>query len=470
MRRGLTFRTVVAGSALVLLVGLCFLILAESVQRLRVEGQRSDFARQVVLAVSAVREDVSDLETGLRGYVLTRRADMLQPYSLARQRFPADAATLSRLCAYNADEASLAASIIEDTQDYIAEYGSTLIQSAERGDNAVRDPTVTDAGLRRINMLNDELDRLTSLDRARAVARGDAADMAAQTAQITMIFVLGISVLLIIGFTLYLVRVVVIPVRRAATMAGRLAGGALDTRLPITGAGEVGDLQQALNAMAGSLEENQEALTASRARIVASADEARRRVERNLHDGAQQRLVSLGLELRLAQMSDPPDVEQMRSSLARAADEVGEVVDELREMAQGIHPAILTEGGLEPALRTLAHRSPVPVELEVLTTDRFLETVEAGAYYIVAEALANTTKHAGASSVRVRVELAYAGLLLLTVQDDGCGGADESRGSGLVGLRDRAEALGGTLLVNSPVDAGTRITARLPVPVMSRGS
>jgi signal transduction histidine kinase len=160
----------------------------------------------------------------------------------------------------------------------------------------------------------------------------------------------------------------------------------------------------------------------------------------------------------------------MRSSLARAADEVGEVVDELREMAQGIHPAILTEGGLEPALRTLAHRSPVPVELEVMTTDRFLETVEAGAYYIVAEALANTTKHAGASSVRVRVELAYAGLLLLTVQDDGCGGADESRGSGLVGLRDRAEALGGTLLVNSPVDAGTRITARLPVPVMSRGS
>jgi signal transduction histidine kinase len=428
MRRGLTFRTVVAGATLVLLVGMCFLILAESVQRLRVTGERSDYARQVVLAVSTMRQDVSDLEAGLRGYVQTHRTDMLTPYSQARERFPSDASNLARLCAPNADEAILASAIIEDTQDYIAEYGSTLIQSAQHGDSAVRDRAVTEDGLRRINNLNSELDRLTSLDRSRAVARSEAADMAAHTAQITMLFVLGISVLLIIGFTFYLARVVVVP-----------------------------------------LEAGQNALTASRARIVASADEARRRVERDLHDGAQQRLVSLGLELRLAQMSDPPDVEAMRLSLGRAADEVGEVVDDLREMAQGIHPAILSEGGLGPALRTLAHRSPVPVELEMLTTRRFPAMVEAGAYYIAAEALANTAKHAKASSVRVQVELDDDGLLL-TVQDDGCGGADDSRGSGLLGLRDRAEALGGTLLVHSPAGAGTRITARLPVPAMSRGS
>jgi signal transduction histidine kinase len=469
MRRGLTFRTVVAGATLVLLVGLCFVILVESVQRLRVTAERSDYARQVVLAVSAMRQDVSDLEAGLRGYVQTHRTDMLAPYSQARERFPSDAANLARLCAPNADEAILASRIIEDTQDYIAEYGSTLIQSAQNGDSAVRDPTVTDDGLRRINGLNSELDQLTSLDRDRAAERAEAADMAAHTAQITMIFVLGISVLLIIGFTLYLARVVVVPVRRAATMAGRLAGGALSTRLAVTGAGEVGDLEQALNAMAGSLEAGQNALTASRARIVASADEARRRVERDLHDGAQQRLVSLGLELRLAQMTDPPDVAAMRLALGRAADEVGEVVDDLREMAQGIHPAILSEGGLGPALRTLAHRSPVPVELEMLTTRRFPAMVEAGAYYIAAEALANTAKHAKASSVRVQVAL-DDDELIMTVQDDGCGDADDSRGSGLLGLRDRAEALGGRLLVQSPAGAGTTITARLPVSVTSRGS
>ncbi|NMO57846.1 HAMP domain-containing protein [Actinoplanes sp. TBRC 11911] len=469
MRRGLTFRTVAAGSALVLLVGICFLILAESVQRLRVTGQRSDYARQVVLAVSAMRSDVSDLEAGLRGYVQTRNTDMLAPYASARARFPQDAAALARLCAPNADEAALASSIIEDTQDYIADYGATLIQSAQHGDASVRNSTVTDDGVQRINVLNNELDRLTSLDRARAVARNEAATRAANTAQITMTFVIGISVLLIVGFTVYLARVVVMPVRRAATMAGRLAGGALDTRLPVSGAGEVGDLQQALNVMAGSLEESRDALTASRARIVASADEARRRVERDLHDGAQQRLVSLSLELRLAQMADPPDVEQMRAALGRAAAEVTEVVDDLREMAQGIHPAILTEGGLGPALRTLAHRSPVPVEIEMVTHERFPAMVEAGAYYIAAEALANTAKHAKASSVRVQVDRGDESLVL-TVQDDGCGGADYARGSGLVGLRDRAEALGGTLRVSSPVGEGTRITARLPVHLLSRGS
>jgi signal transduction histidine kinase len=469
MRRGLTFRTIVAGSTLVLLVGICFLVLVASVHRLRVTAERSDYAREVVLAVSAVREDVSDLEAGLRGYAATGRTDMLVPFDRARARFPADAATLTLLCENNPAEAREAARIIQDTQGYITAYGTPLIQSVRSGDISVRDTSVTDAGLRRINDLNSALDQLTGMDRARALARGDAADMAAHAASITMIFVLGISVLLIIGFTLYLARVVVIPVRRAAAMAGRLAGGALDTRLPVTGAGEVGDLQRAFNAMAGSLEAGRAALTASRARIVAAADEGRRRVERDLHDGAQQRLVSLGLELRLAQTADPPDVHRLRSALGRGAVELSEVVDDLREMAQGIHPAILSEGGLGPALRTLAHRSPVPVELDLLTSERLPETVEAGAYYIVAEALANTAKHAKASAVRVRVEPENDGLLI-TVQDDGCGGADESRGSGLVGLRDRAEALGGTLLVSSPLDAGTRITVRLPVPVVSRGS
>ena len=209
--------------------------------------------------------------------------------------------------------------------------------------------------------------------------------------------------------------------------------------------------------------ENLTELTASRARVVAAADETRRRIERDLHDGAQQRLVCLSLALQAAQAAVPPQLGELEGELERVAKELAGVLEDLQEMARGIHPAILARGGLEPALKTLARRCTVPVELDVRGVARLPERVEVAAYYVVAEALTNAAKHAHASVVHVDVEAADHALGL-RVRDDGNGGADPARGTGLIGLKDRVEALGGTITVHSPVSAGTSLRAEFPLP------
>jgi signal transduction histidine kinase len=204
------------------------------------------------------------------------------------------------------------------------------------------------------------------------------------------------------------------------------------------------------------------ALTASRARIVATADQTRRRIERDLHDGAQQRLVSLALRLRTVEGAIPPELGEVHQELASVEAELDEVLGELRELSRGIHPSILSEGGLGPALRSLARRSPVPVQLQVGMEGRLPERVEVAAYYVVAEALTNVAKHANASVAKVEVDT-DDGLVRLGVRDDGVGGADPARGSGLVGLKDRVEATGGTLHVESRPGQGTCLLAELPI-------
>ncbi|HEV7882547.1 MAG TPA: GAF domain-containing protein [Solirubrobacteraceae bacterium] len=207
-----------------------------------------------------------------------------------------------------------------------------------------------------------------------------------------------------------------------------------------------------------------EELTASRARIVAAADETRRRFERDMHDGAQQRLISLALELRAAAGRVTAGPDELRGELARAANAVTVALDELREISRGIHPAILSEGGLVPALRALSRRSAIPVELETSTSTsgRCVERIEVAGYYVVSELLTNAVKHARASVVRVTVEH-LSGSLRLSIRDDGVGGADPAGGSGLIGLRDRVEALAGTMVVESPVGAGTAVLVSLPL-------
>jgi signal transduction histidine kinase len=208
--------------------------------------------------------------------------------------------------------------------------------------------------------------------------------------------------------------------------------------------------------------ESRAELAASRARIVATADATRRRIERDLHDGAQQQLVSLALELRAAQAAVPPELGELRAELSRVVDGLTSALDGLREIALGIHPAILAEGGLGPALKTLARRSPIPVELDVHAEARLPEPVEVAAYYVVAEALTNAAKYARASVVHVAVE-APERILRVAVRDDGVGGADPARGSGLLGLKDRAEAIGGTISLQSPHGKGTTLIAELPL-------
>jgi PAS domain S-box-containing protein len=202
-------------------------------------------------------------------------------------------------------------------------------------------------------------------------------------------------------------------------------------------------------------------LNASRARIVQAGDEARRRLERNLHDGAQQRLVSLSIALRLADAHLGKSPETARGILRAASEDLAGALAELRELARGLHPAVLTDRGLGPALQVLADRSPVPVEVENRLEDRLPTAVEAAAYYVVSEALANVVKHAEASSAAVRLHR-VDGTAHVEVIDDGVGGAVASAGSGLRGLADRVEALGGRLRVAAGEPTGTRVAAEIP--------
>jgi signal transduction histidine kinase len=203
-------------------------------------------------------------------------------------------------------------------------------------------------------------------------------------------------------------------------------------------------------------------LMASRARIVAAADEARRRIERDLHDGTQQQLVTLMLDVRTVQAAVPPKLTELESGLSRIAERVTGVFDQVREVSQGIHPAILSESGLQVALKALARRSAVPVKLSLRVERRLPDHVEVAAYYAASEALTNAAKHARASAVRVELDADDA-MLRLTVRDDGIGGADPAQGSGLTGLRDRIEAVGGTLDVTSPAGGGTTVLIKIPV-------
>jgi signal transduction histidine kinase len=196
---------------------------------------------------------------------------------------------------------------------------------------------------------------------------------------------------------------------------------------------------------------------------VGASDEARRRIERDLHDGTQQRLVTLLLQLAAIREAAPTG-EALIAELSRVESELASALDELREMSRGIHPPILSQGGLGPALRALARRSAIPVELDLETERRLAEPIEAAAYFVASEALANATKHAQAS----RIDLSIAprdGVLLLSIRDDGVGGADSVGGSGLVGLHDRVEALGGTIRIESPPGAGTLLVVALPLEV-----
>jgi GAF domain-containing protein len=203
-------------------------------------------------------------------------------------------------------------------------------------------------------------------------------------------------------------------------------------------------------------------LNASRVRIVAAGDDMRRRIERDLHDGAQQQLVSLMLELRKAEAAQPCEVFDLQAHLVRTGQGLADVLGGLQEISRGIHPAILSKGGLGPAFKALSRRSAVPVELYVRAETRLPEFVEVAAYYVASEALTNTAKHASASLVTIELD-AQDAMLRLEIRDDGVGGADPSQGSGLVGLADRIEALGGRFELTSPVGKGTAMLIAVPV-------
>ncbi|MGH1565171.1 ATP-binding protein [Mumia sp. DW29H23] len=251
------------------------------------------------------------------------------------------------------------------------------------------------------------------------------------------------------------------PIFLGGRLWGALSVGSLNDG-PISAAVEarVADFTEVVSVVFSNARDRA-ALMASRSRIVAAGDDARRRLERDLHDGIQQRLVSLALDVRRVQSHVPPELDGVRTELQGLGTTLADVVEELREVARGIHPAILETGGLRAALRSLARRSGLPVVLDVDVDGDLPDTVQVAAYYLVSEAITNATKHARATEVQVRVAR-VADDLAIEVCDDGVGGADPARGSGMVGMQDRVYALGGRMDVTSEPGSGTRLEFSLP--------
>ena len=251
------------------------------------------------------------------------------------------------------------------------------------------------------------------------------------------------------------------PIVAEGRLWGAMNVASTDELLPVGLEGRLEKFTELLATAIANAESRSE-LAASRKRIVAASDQARRRIERDLHDGTQQRLVSLALAARIAEADISADPDDLRAELSHIAAGLAAAVAELQEFSRGIHPAILSEGGLGQALRTLARRSEVPVDLDVTMNARCPEPIEVAAYYVASEALTNTMKHAQASLVEISLT-ARNGSLLLSIRDDGIGGADPAHGSGLAGLTDRVEALGGSIHLHSAAEAGTHITVDLPL-------
>jgi signal transduction histidine kinase len=462
VRGGLTRRMLVASGLLALVIATAFAVLLSSVADLRSSERRARQSEEVLVVANRLERLVVDLESGQRGFIITGQERFLQPWRDAQVAFPDQAKNLQQLVADNPEQQARAERLTQQIDSYFLDYSIPLVTVAHRDPAAARSEAATDEGRRRTDAIRTEFDQFVATEQQLAAAREQRSDAVASRAIIAAAAGLAGSILLIVLFAGYLTRAIVRPVRGAAAMAGRLAHGDLSVRIPERGIAEIGVLQRSFNTMAGSLQQSRTELAASRTRLVAASDQARRQIERDLHDGIQQRLVSLVLDLRTAEDAVPPELSGLGGQLAEIADGLTGALTDLRELSRGIHPAILSEGGLSPALKALARRSAVPVQLDIDVRQRLPEPVEVAAYYVAAEALANTAKHARASIAHVNLQ-AHNDRLQLSIRDDGQGGATTDGGSGLVGLTDRVEALGGTILVDSPPGQGTRLDVDLPI-------
>jgi signal transduction histidine kinase len=465
-RRGggrLTRRTAAVSVLLSVVIGGAFFLLAVAIEALRDSKSRANHELEVRAGAMQMERLVIEIESTQRAFIVTGDTRVLAPWYRARADFVRQAASLERLAAAGgAGQGVRAHQITRAVDAYIREYAVPLVAMARHDLGSARTPAVTEEGKHRVDALSASFDQFTARESEIFKVGQDRADAIARQALVVASVSVAGSIALILLCGGYLARSVVRPVRRASVMAGRVAGGDLAVRMPETGPGEVGVLARAFNAMTGSLETSRDDLAASRARVVAAADETRRRIERDLHDGTQQRLISLALDLRAAQARVPPEQQDLVQQWSRTAQGLADAVEELREISRGLHPAVLERGGLGPALRALARRAALPVKLSVRVSGRLQERVEVAAYYVVSEALTNAAKHARASVVQVDIGVADQELRLL-VRDDGAGGADPSRGSGLIGLSDRVEAVGGRVEITSPPGGGTSLLATIPV-------
>jgi len=451
-----------ASALLSLIIGGVFTLLVGAITKMHDTAVLARHSEQVLTSANGLERLVIDLETGQRGYLITHDPAFLQPWTAARESIPKKAADLRRLtAAHHPAQAKLADQIDRDTRSYITDYSEPLVKTARTNPRLGLIRAQSGEGKRHVDQIRAEFQQFVRIEQGLAAERDAGAGAAARRAVVVAVGGIGASILLIVASGGYLTRGVIRPIRRTSRMAGEVARGDLTVRVPETGKAEIGDLERSFNSMADSLERNRTELTTSRTRIVTAGDAARRRIERDLHDGTQQRLVTLSLELRMVAADMPEEHKTLKSRLTLAVGEMTDIVRELREISRGIHPAILTKGGLAPALTALARRSTVPVDVRTDADWKLSEQIEVAVYYIVAEALTNAAKHAKASQVWVELDVDGTDVRL-SIRDDGVGGADTTRGSGLIGLQDRVEALGGEVKVISPANAGTTLLVRIP--------
>jgi signal transduction histidine kinase len=634
---GIAQRMLLASVALALVVGAGFAILLLPVQEARNAERSALHSQDVLIAAHGLEQRVLDLERGQRGFILTRQPRFLMPWQQAREELPQEERALLGLVRGDRAQEARVREITRAARSYIDDYSLPLVNAAARGDPSAKTVAATAEGEARVRVIRADFAELLEAERRTSAATAGASARAARRAYAGLVVGVVVSVALVALYAGYLTRAIVGPIRRAAALAGRVAGGDLTARLPETGVGEIGALQRSFNVMGASLERGRDeltaladeqaglrrvatlvaqgasagdllaavaaeigqlfpvdyvligryedagdittvgswsrdagpadlpaewaggvrklaalvrrtgrpartpsdepgpdpgaangrapqirssvgvpisveghlwgiviaastrgepmpdaaetrlgsftelvstaianaeakaALTASRARIVVTADEIRRRLARDLHDGAQREFVNVSLRLQLARATMAPDLPEVAADLDETVVELNAAIRSLGDFARGIHPTTLTRDGLRPALDALARQCPVPVDLDLRTDGRLPEPIEVAAYYIVSEALTNAAKHAHASRLTVHIEAAGE-RVRLAVRDDGVGGADFGGGSGLVGLKDRVEALGGWIAVQSKPAAGTSVEVELPLAESVRGS
>ena len=459
---GVARRVAIASGLLMLLVGAGFVVLLVSVHDLRASEQQARHSAEVLTSAHEVERLVADLASGQDDFVITGMARFLEPWQAAQSQLPAQTSALEGSVAGSPDQLARAQDISRSVTSYMRDYSLPQVQAAGRDPTSARTEAAAAEGTRRVTAIRSVLDQLISAEQQASAAERAHSDAIAGRAVVAAATGVVGSVLLVLGFTIYLTHAIVRPVLVTAEMADRLAAGDPDVRVPETGVGEIRTLERTFNTMADSLGAASAALAASRARVVRSADETRQRIERDLHDGIQQRLVSLTLDVRAIQAGSLDGQADLMPQLDEVANGMSDTLDELREISRGIHPAILSQGGIGPALAMLGRRSKLPVEVAVDVTTRLPAPIEVAAYYVVSEALTNAAKHGGASFAAVEAHL-EDDRLELCVRDDGFGGADPAKGSGLIGLDDRVQALGGTLIVDSPPGEGTTLSVSLPV-------
>ncbi|MBO1329873.1 CHASE3 domain-containing protein [Streptomyces sp. VRA16 Mangrove soil] len=452
-RLGLTSLTIAASGLLALLIGVAFAILLWAISDANSSTSARRASRTALVEAGTMEQLLLDLETGQRGFVITEREEFLEPWHEARGALAAESRRFTD-SATSAQQRRTARKIARGVAAFLDDYSVPLIAMVRRGDPAASGLAQATDGKRRVDALRADFHAYMEDERAQLAERTDAAGTNSHQAVLAAALGLAASTALVAVFTVLQHRAVVRPVRGAATAAQELAGGDLGVRVAPSRVAEIGALGTSFNTMAASLQD-------TRRRIMESTEAVHRRTARDLHDGAQQRLVSLMIGLRLARELIPGTETAAIDLLDQSAENAQTAINELRELASGIYPLVLTVKGLVAAVQELAARCPVPVVVTATDERRISSTVESNAYFVVAEAVTNAVKHARAS--RIDVSLSFGDMLRIEVADDGVGGVGRaSAGSGMTGLADRVAAFDGKLAIDSPPGAGTTLLIQIP--------